>query len=114
MLGEGNELVRTDEASIGVFPADQRFGTDHPPGRQFDDGLIADRELVALEGARQLRGRGRPSLDHGSQGVVEQLYPAPPVPSRVRLVALALVPSGICQASPVGSADSAAILVYDM
>ena len=73
LLGDRDELGRADQTAIGVLPAQQRFDAHHRPGREVDDRLVVDGELVALEGAVQRRRGRQSSLGHERKRLVEQL-----------------------------------------
>ena len=53
-LGQRDELVRRHEALRRVVPAAQRLGADGVAGREVDDRLELDPQLVALDGGAEL------------------------------------------------------------
>ncbi len=62
-LGQGNELVRRDQATFRMAPADQRFQADHKAGFQVDLRLIMQLELVVADGS--LQGDTQPDTAQG-------------------------------------------------
>ena len=57
-----NELSRTDQAALGVTPANQCLSLVHRTGGQSHDGLERDPELTAIERQMHLVGQPHPVL----------------------------------------------------
>src|SRR6185437_14351271 len=62
LLRQGDELIRGDQAVLGMVPADQRLDAAYLPGFQADLWLIVETEAVPpdrlLQSARQLQEVG--------------------------------------------------------
>ena len=56
LLGERQELVRPEQATLGVQPAGQRLEPDDVARRQLDDRLVVGHDLAAVDAAAQLGG----------------------------------------------------------
>ncbi len=74
VLGERDEGRRAEQPPARVVPADQGFGAGDAPVGEGDDRLVADLELMPVEGAAQLRLElglhrlvvVRPRVEHGA------------------------------------------------
>ena len=79
LLGQGDELVRREQAALGMLPAHERLEADRALGRERDDRLVDEPQLVALEGPPQVGLE----LEHGHRprvhGVVEDLVAVAPL-----------------------------------
>ncbi len=73
LLGDREELGGTEQAVVGVVPAQQGLGPEDRAGPQVDDGLEVEQELVALDAAAQGLLGGEPCDDTGPEVVVEHL-----------------------------------------
>src|SRR5450756_2393320 len=54
VLGQRDEVVRWDQAAVGVLPADQGLGADDVPGADADLGLVVQDQLVAVQRPAQV------------------------------------------------------------
>ena len=54
LLGDPEELVGAEQPALGMLPADERLERLDRAGRERDDRLVVDDDLVALERAAQL------------------------------------------------------------
>ena len=59
LFGHRQELVRTEQASIGVTPARQHFEPGELTGEQIDDRLVVRHDLTALQAMAQLARRAQ-------------------------------------------------------
>ncbi len=84
LLGHREEVVRAEQAALGVVPPQQRLGAKDPAIGHVHDGLVVQGELVALETAAQRRLGGEARHRGMVQRVVEHLGPV--APSGLRLV----------------------------
>src|SRR5660397_36663 len=54
VLGQRDEVIRWDQAAVGVLPADQGLGADDVPGADADLGLVVQDQLVAVQRPTQV------------------------------------------------------------
>src|SRR5664280_1449363 len=54
VLGQRDEVIRWDQAAVGVLPADQGLGADDVPGADADLGLVVQDQLVAVQRPAQV------------------------------------------------------------
>ena len=59
-LGQRDELVGHDQAALAVAPPDQRLDADHVVGREVDQRLVVEHELLALDRPPQASGHRQP------------------------------------------------------
>ena len=79
-LRHGDEVTGWQQSSLGMLPADQGLDAMHPPGREMQDRLVVEDELVGLDRLAQLAGHSH-FLLHGVPEVpAEHLHPAAAAP----------------------------------
>ena len=83
-LGEGNETSRRQQALLGMAPAQQRLASDNCPGRDVDDGLVGEFDLVLSERLAQVDFQSPPFADFHVHPGFEQA-------TRAATIALGLV-----------------------
>ena len=77
LLGDGDEVSRNDQTVVRVLPPQQGLDADHQAGRQVDDRLVLNGELVVFERSIQRRSCREASFGDVAQRVIEQLDTAP-------------------------------------